>query len=585
MFVDRKAIHNTTLQEMKKYFLLLILTILICPTLMQAQDNNWITDSPKREMRAVWLTTFNSLDWPKNKARTAEGILAQQKEFCEILDRLKAININTVLLQTRVRGTTIYPSDIEPWDDCLTGTQNRNPGYDPLKFAIEQCHARGMELHAWLVTIPCFKTNAAQAQNKKSVLKTHHNLCVKHEGTWYLNPGQPGTADYLASICREIATHYDVDGIHFDYIRYPENAARFNDNATYRKYGKGKSKAQWRRDNITHCVSEMYHTIKAIKPWIKVSSSPIGKYNDLSRYPSYGWNAYAAVYQDAQAWLKDGIHDMLFPMMYFQGNHFYPFALDWKENDYGKTVAPGLGIYFLSPKEKNWDLDVISRELYFIRDIGLQGQAFFRYAFLDANHKGLYDFLKDFYYPYPALTPVCQSTDQKAPEMPLDLKREIKANNAMLTWKASQDDSGQVRYNVYASKDYPVDITKAKNLIAVNLDTCVYIYNGIYAELNGLNFAITAIDRSGNESDAAQLHAFETVYIDGRLLPHANNQLLLPLMSPQPEFIILTDSEGRIVRTMPYARNITTQGLAGGYYHVRTLEKKGKSLRIGNFIK
>ena len=155
----------------------------------------------------------------------------------------------------------------------------------------------------------------------------------------------------------------------------------------------------------------------------------------------------------------------------------------------------------------------------------------------------------------------------------------------MLTWKASQDDSGQVRYNVYASKDYPVDITKAKNLIAVNLDTCVYIYNGRYAELNGLNFAITAIDRSGKESDAAQLHAFETVYIDGRLLPHANNQLLLPLMSPQPEFIILTDSEGRIVRTMPYARNITTQGLAGGYYQVRTLEKKGKSLRIGNFIK
>lgn len=570
---------------MKKYILLFIFAILICPSLTLAQDQGEITDSPKREMRAVWLTTFNSLDWPKNKAKNSEGMMAQQKEFCEILDRLKAININTVLLQTRVRGTTIYPSDIEPWDACLTGVQNQAPGYDPLEFAIEQCHARGMELHAWLVTIPCFKTNAAQARNKKSVLNTHHNLCVKHDDSWYLNPGQPGTANYLASICRELATRYDVDGIHFDYIRYPENASRFNDNATYRKYGKGKSKAQWRRDNITHCVSEMYKTIKSIKPWIKVSSSPIGKYSDLSRYPSYGWNAYTAVYQDAQAWLKNGIHDMLFPMMYFQGNHFYPFALDWKENDCGKTVAPGLGIYFLSPQEKNWDLDIIRRELYFIRDIGLQGQAYFRYAFLDANHKGLYDFLKDFYYPYPALTPVCLSTDSLAPETPLELRREMKANNAMLTWKASHDNSGQVRYNVYASKDYPVDITKAKNLIAVNLDTCIYIYNGIYAELNGLNFAVTAIDRSGNESTAAQISAFETIYIDGRLLPHANNQLLLPPMSPQPEFIILTDSEGRIIRTIPYARNISTKGLSGGYYQVRTLEKKGKSLRIGSFIK
>lgn len=570
---------------MRRYILLLVFMILTCQTFVQAQENELITDSPKREMRAVWLTTFNSLDWPKHKAKDSEGIKAQQKEFCEILDRLKAININTILLQTRVRGTTIYPSSIEPWDACLTGVQDQDPGYDPLKFAIEQCHARGMELHAWLVTIPCFQTNAAQARNKKSVLKTHRNLCIKHDDSWYLNPGLPGTADYLTSICREIATRYDVDGIHFDYIRYPENASRFNDNATYKKYGKGKSKSQWRRDNITHCVREMYKAIKAIKPWIKVSSSPIGKYDDLSRYSSFGWNAYSAVYQDAQGWLKEGIHDMLFPMMYFQGNHFYPFALNWKENDCGKTVAPGLGIYFLSPKEKNWDLEVISRELYFIRDIGLEGQAYFRYAFLDANHKGLYDFLKDFYYPYLALTPICQSTDHDAPQTPQALHREIDNKAAVLSWKASQDNSGQVKYNVYASKSYPVDITKAKNLIAVNLDTCVYIYNGIYAELNGLNFAVTAIDRSGNESEAAQISAFETVYIDGRLLPHANNQLLLPSLSPQPEFIILTDAEGRIVRTVKYARSISTKGLTGGYYQARTLDKGGRSLRIGSFIK
>lgn len=544
-----------------------------------------LPDAPKREMRAVWLTTYESLDWPKSKANTQEGIAAQKRELCDILDRLKAININTVLLQTRVRGTTIYPSEIEPWDACITGRYGKAPAYDPLAFAIEECHRRGMELHAWMVTIPCFKTNAAQARDKMSVLKKHPSLCIRHEGSWYLNPGIPETADYLAAICKEIVSRYDVDGIHFDYIRYPENAARFNDQASYKKYGKGQTKAQWRRNNITHCVREMYNAVKAVKPWVKISSSPIGKFDDLSRYSSYGWNAYSAVYQDAQGWLREGIHDMLFPMMYFQGNHFYPFAIDWKEQDAGKTVAPGLGIYFLSPREKDWALDVITRELYFIRSIGLQGQAYFRYAFLDANHKGLYDFLKDVYYPYPALTPACPGRDSIAPCTPKGLHNERYANGMRLCWEASDDNSGQIKYNVYASKDYPVDITQARHIVAANIDSCAFAYNNETAIINGLNFAVTAIDRSGNESEAAQISTFETAYTGGQFLPQANNHLLLPSLSPSPEFILLNDAEGRMIRIRPYGRAISTEGLAGGYYEVRTLDEGGRSLKIGSFIK
>ena len=236
--------------------------------------------------------------------------------------------------------------------------------------------------------------------NQEGMIPEHPKLCVRHGDSWYLDPGQPGTADYLASLCREIAANYDVDGIHFDYIRYPENAVKFNDAASYRKYGKRQNKADWRRSNMTRCVRAMYRAVKAAKPWVKVSSSPVGKFSDLSRYPSYNWNAYSAVHQDAQGWLREGIQDMLFPMMYFRGNHFYPFAIDWKENDYGRPVVPGLGIYFLSPEEKDWPLEDITRELYFTRSLDLGGQAFFRYAYLNDNHKGLFDFLKDVYYPF-----------------------------------------------------------------------------------------------------------------------------------------------------------------------------------------
>ena len=91
-------------------------------------------------------------------------------------------------------------------------------------------------------------------------------------------------------------------------------------------------------------VRQAYEAIKELKPWVRVSCSPVGKYKDLSRYSAKGWSAYGAVYQDAQLWLKEGIMDMLLPMMYFQGDHFYPFAADWQENCYGRPVAPGLGI-------------------------------------------------------------------------------------------------------------------------------------------------------------------------------------------------------------------------------------------------
>lgn len=567
----------------KKIVYLIIICMTVWLTLpAYGYDTDSVT-SPKREMRAVWLTTFQSLDWPRHKANTPEGRKAQQEELCRILDRMKAANINTVLLQTRVRGTTIYPSIIEPWDECLTGTTGKDPGYDPLAFAIKECHARGMELHAWLVTIPCFKTNAPQKSNARAVLKTHPRLCIRHQDSWYLNPGLPETADYLSEICRELATNYDLDGIHFDYIRYPENAGQFNDNATYRKYGKGQPKAQWRRDNITRCVREMYRTIKAVKPWIKVSSSPIGKFSDLSRFSSYGWNAYSAVYQDAQGWLKKGIHDMLFPMMYFQGNHFYPFALDWKENEYNKVIAPGLGIYFLSPQEKNWDLEVITRELHFIRNIGLGGQAFFRYAFLDANHKGLYDYLKDFYYPYPALTPICRQENHQAPGRPQDLRDRTCGEEGILTWKDNGD--RQVRYNIYASSQYPVDVTKAENLVAVNVDSCAFRYNRIYSLLRQLHFAVTATDRFGYESEPAQLADYEQAPTDTHFLPHTNRQVLIPPTQNKAEFITLLDAEGRIVHTLPYARRIPTDDLAGGLYEVRTLSKGGRSYRIGYFIK
>lgn len=459
--------------------------------------------APKREMRAVWVTTLNGLDWPRTRATNAATRSQQQRELCLLLDQLKAININTILLQTRVRGSVIYPSAIEPWDVALTGTYGKDPGYDPLQFAIEEAHRRGMELHAWVVTIPCFKVAAAKQMGARSVLKTHPELCRKHADTYYLDPGLPGTADYLQRICHEIVSRYDVDGIHFDYIRYPEGASTFNDAATFKKYAaKGQSKAAWRRENVTRIVRRIYEDVHRQKPWVRVSSSPVGKFADVTRYSSRGWNARDAVHQDAQGWLREGIHDMLFPMMYFDGNHFYPFAADWQEQSSGRYVAPGLGIYFLHPQEKNWSLSVITRQLHYLRNQGLAGQAYFRSKFLTDNTKGLYDYLRQDFYAFPALPPACTWLGSTPPSAPTRLQVTPHSGFSELTW---QCDGSDLRYNVYASTSWPVDINCAEHLIASLLPEPRFAFSPLFISLAQLHLAVTSIDRYGNESPATQL--------------------------------------------------------------------------------
>ena len=399
------------------------------------------------------------------------------------------------VLQTRLRGSVIYPSKIEPWDVILTGQYDRDPGYDPLAFAIEETHRRGMELHAWLVTVPAFKIEVARKMGKRSLLRTHPELLRKHGEQYYLDPGLPGSAEYLVSLCREIVSRYDVDGIHFDYIRYPEQAETFSDGASYRKYGKWKDKRTWRLDNITRIVRMSYEAIKELKPWVRVSCSPVGKYNDMSRYSARGWSAYGAVYQDAQGWLSEGIMDMLLPMMYFQGDHFYPFAADWREHTNGRTVAPGLGIYFLSPKEKDWEWGIIQRELCYLRHIGLGGQAYFRSRFLTDNTKGIYDYLARDYYPYPALLPPMTWQSSERPATPQLVTRERQGVNERLQWQPQEG----CRFVIYASDQSPVNTNEARNIVKVTYDTD-YTYSMLGAYYHNYHLAITALDRYGNES-------------------------------------------------------------------------------------
>ena len=531
-----------------------------------------IKASSKYEIRAAWITTIGGLDWPTVKATSAYGIKRQKEELCKQLDMLKEANFNTVLFQTRLRGDVIYPSIYETFAESLAGKTGRNPGYDPLKFAIEECHKRGMEIHAWMVCIPAGNDRQVKLLGKQSVVKKKPTMCIHFKRAWYLDPGNPETAKYLAAIAKEITMNYDIDGIHLDYIRYPENAENFPDGKTFRKYGKGKTISQWRRDNITSIVREIYNDVKRIKPWVKVSSSPVGKYNDTRRYSSKGWNAFNAVYQDAKLWLETGIHDAVFPMMYFRNNQFYPFALDWEENKHGRFVVPGLGIYFLKQKAHEWDINEIMRQIYFTRRNGLDGQAFFRNEFLMKNTCGLTDSLKCRFYTYPAAVPPMVWQDSIAPAQPVNGVISFRNDSVMINWdKADSSKTEEASYRIYASDFYPVDINDGKNIICLKHGSNCFCYSLKAGKIKRF-WAITATDRYGNESSPLEINrpADDERIISVSKLPEA----------PEGCIIVVNDITGMELFRTKSASDELIKKLQKGVYSIQYLLPDGKQENI-----
>ena len=545
---------------------------------------------PKREVRAVWLTTIGGLDWPRTKAYNAVNREKQKDELRQILDKLQKANFNTVFFQTRIRGTVVYPSAIEPWDDCLTGHVSKSPGYDPLAFAIEECHKRGMQLHAWVVVFPGHSLKKTKSLGKQSMPSRIPSLCMRTNEFWMLNPGIPGTAEYLASLCGEITQNYDVDGIHLDYARYPESSIRYNDNFTYNKYGKGVPKSEWKRNNVTRCVEAIHSAVKSLKPWVWVSCSPIGKYNDLSLQSSLGWNAYATVHQDAQGWLEKGIMDMLVPMMYFQaGKHYYPFALDWAENANGRPIVNGLAAYKLSSKEGDWSLNTIEKEVLFSRSIQC-GQAFFRSEHITNNCKIVYDYLKNHFYMLPALTvPMDWQREAECPQPPASLQAEETSDGYVLEWDAAPQTDG-VTYNVYCSFDSVINTENPLNVLCwQRKDNKMRLPLALPRHLLP-NYAVTAINRYGQESEPVCLvqtkkKKVSRVEIVGEqlCLSPENDSVVLPAASAG--FLAIEDKTGSIIKTVSYTSPLYIGDLDMGVYTFRTLEEKGKSHVLGFLFK
>lgn len=450
--------------------------------------------SPKYEVRAVWLTTNWGLDWPSRVARNKVEVEKQKKELCGMLDFIHSMNFNMVFFQVRLRGEVIYPSSIEPCASVITGEAGGLLPYDPVDFAVKACHERGLEFHAWMVCIPVGTAKQVRLLKGASVASVYPDLCKRMGNNYFLDPGNPQTAVYLSSIAKEIVTKYDVDGIHLDYIRYPENASKFPDKDSYHKWAdEGQSLIKWRTENINRIVSSVYDTVKAISPAVRVSSSPLGRARSLPGFPANGWNC-EYVYQDPQCWLREGKQDFIVPMMYSADHNFYPFLYDWAANCYKGGIIPGLGTYRLDKREGNWPLSQIDNQIRFSRMAGTKGQAHFRLKHIMQNIKQIQSLLKYDLYDMPALVPPMGILPSASDVFPFYLNAIESAGGIELEWERVKSAR---KYVVYASCNDSVDIRKPENIVAIrnSHETFLYIPSLIYR-----SFAVTAINNYNQES-------------------------------------------------------------------------------------
>lgn len=534
-------------------------------------------NSPKFEYRAVWLTTIENLDWPHTRVKTPADVERQKRELTVILDSLQSMHINTVFLQTRVRGDVIYPSAIEPFSYLLTGISGKNPGYDPLAFAVGECHKRGMQLHAWLVTLPLGKAEHVRRLGKNALPNKKKSLCTYYKGSWYMEPGNPATADYITALVKEVVQNYDVDGIHLDYVRYPDTVDGYPDRGLHHKYGRSLSLAAWRRANITRIASAVYSAVKELKPWVRVSCAPLGKYNNLTRYSSLGWDAYNTVFQDAQGWLRDGIMDALFPMLYFRGNNFYPFVRDWCENRYGRHVAPGIGVYRLMPKYGGWPRVEIERQMHTSRSAGADGVIMFRTAHLLGNAGGARDVYTKVY-DRPALVPPMDWV-AAAPQKPL-LKGCVRdEGGVLLHWGAvaAHDAFPAVRYNVYAGVGDTVDVGNIENMVSMlQADT---LFQWQCRTDKDITIAVTAVDACGVESEPA----FLKLPLPGSM--ERGDLLLLPRQQSWGQRIVVKDIYGCEVYSGNYCREFDVTAFAAGRYLLMVYSRHGEILYRTEFIR
>ena len=483
--------------------------------------------SPKREFRSVWLTTAASIDWPKNKAKTESGRKAQQAELTYIFDELVKGNMNAACFQVRGRSDAFYKSSYEPWSQDLTGTRGTDPGYDPLAFAIEEAHKRGLELHVWVnpfrvTTTGSLSTSDKVYQNcKKWILKYNNGT---FDGQFF-DPGYPEARAYVQKVLMEIVNKYDIDGIIMDDYFYPYGGTTKEDATSKSLYKpSGMSDADWRRSNVDAFIRDMYNAIQTSKPWVRFGVSPFGiwtmthtvaqKYGITLPAGIVGMDAYDEIACNPVEWVKNGHVDYIAPQIYWsttETKHDYDVLSKWWAqnvcNHFSNSLPGNKRVEsFTAHLATDFGADELAKQIQANRDFNLLGGAgsiFFGttdYTGIKSKTNTKHTTLKSTKFTQLALPPAMDWKSTSTLVAPSNLT----LSGSTISWSHASAS----RFTVYI---YPKGLAaNAAMKDATYLKGVVYgksfIVSGI-SNLNNMTIAVCAYDRYGVEHTAAFYNA------------------------------------------------------------------------------
>jgi uncharacterized lipoprotein YddW (UPF0748 family) len=415
-----------------KYFLYLTLLLFF------ATEVNGQYQSPKHEFRAVWVATVVNIDWPSKPGLSTKE---QQNEIIFILDSHQKLGMNAIILQVRPAADAFYQSELEPWSRYLTGTpgQAPKPFYDPLEFWIEECHKRGMELHAWLNPYRVAQ-NIDEPLAGNHIAFQHPDWILSYGNKLYFDPGLPEARNFVIKVVKDIVARYNVDAIHFDDYFYPYPLKEdFPDTTSFIKYNRGfqpENKADWRRENVDVTIKMLNETIKDTKPWVKFGISPFGVWRNIADDPrgsntTAGTTNYDQLYADVIKWQKNGWIDYLLPQLYWQIGHptvdFEMLANWWEKHTYNRAMYIGHGVYKSdsSSTTKEWTMPgELPKQIELLRAIPeIQGSAFYSSKHFKRHLMGFQDSLKLNLNKNPAIIPTMSWIDNNPPEQVIKFKK------------------------------------------------------------------------------------------------------------------------------------------------------------------
>ena len=324
----------------------LVLLVAICAATESALA--WSPGDP--EFRAYWVDAWHA---GFKSAAQCDQLIAEAR----------AARMNAIVVQMRRRGDTYYPSPYEPW------ASDADPSFDALAYLVQKAHTGTprLDVHVWFVTYPIASAGSVPS-NPNHPYNKYPQWIMKDEsgGTnagdnYWFDPGVPEVEQYTYNVIMDVVNRYDVDGIHFDYVRYPGECWGYNDiavqrfNTLYNRTGRPScTDSQWkqfRRDAVTALVRKVYANAAAVKPGIVVSAATIGWGNGPTTEDGwYSTSAYSKVYQDWRSWMAEGILDLNIPMFYYDcGSQQWSWFVNWLcyalNHKYGRECAIGLDFY------------------------------------------------------------------------------------------------------------------------------------------------------------------------------------------------------------------------------------------------